>query len=225
MVVIKKDTEEANVTQAACETMQAEASIQAASAKAIADDAQRDLDEALPALEVAVKCLRELKLAHIQEVKVLANPPSGVKLTMEVMCMYFDVAPVKEKDPNDPTKKILDYWKPAKEKILNDPKKLLENLFNFDKDNIPEKVIEKVQPYVKGDKAELFTPEMIKKASVACEAMCLWSRAMYIYHGVSKSVEPKRQALAAAEAELKKNLANKIFGYLARCEFWLKLGW
>ena len=24
---------------------------------------------------------------------------------------------------------------------------------------------------------------------------------------------------------LKKNLANKIFGYLARCEFWLKLGW
>ena len=25
--------------------------------------------------------------------------------------------------------------------------------------------------------------------------------------------------------KLKKNLANKIFGYLARCEFWLKLGW
>ena len=25
--------------------------------------------------------------------------------------------------------------------------------------------------------------------------------------------------------ELKKNLANKIFGYLTRCEFWLKLGW
>ena len=24
--------------------------------------------------------------------------------------------------------------------------------------------------------------------------------------------------------ELKKNLANKIFGYLARCDFWLKLG-
>ena len=26
-------------------------------------------------------------------------------------------------------------------------------------------------------------------------------------------------------AVLKKNLANKIFGYLARCKFWLKLGW
>ena len=26
-------------------------------------------------------------------------------------------------------------------------------------------------------------------------------------------------------SELKKNLANKIFGYLARCEFWLKIRW
>ena len=27
------------------------------------------------------------------------------------------------------------------------------------------------------------------------------------------------------DSRLKKNLANKIFGYLARCEFWLKLRW
>ena len=26
-------------------------------------------------------------------------------------------------------------------------------------------------------------------------------------------------------SELKKNLAIKIFGYLARCEFWIKIGW
>ena len=26
-------------------------------------------------------------------------------------------------------------------------------------------------------------------------------------------------------SQLKKNLANKIFGYLARCDFWAKLGW
>ena len=28
-----------------------------------------------------------------------------------------------------------------------------------------------------------------------------------------------------SKTKLKKNLANKIFGYLARCEFWLKLRW
>ena len=36
--------------------------------KAIADDAQRDLDEALPALEEAVKCLNSLKKSDIDEV-------------------------------------------------------------------------------------------------------------------------------------------------------------
>ena len=38
---------------------------------------------------------------------------------------------------------------------------------------------------------------------------------------------PKHGAnpLSNVSHELKKNLANKIFGYLARCEFWLKLGW
>ena len=31
--------------------------------------------------------------------------------------------------------------------------------------------------------------------------------------------------IGCAGLGLKKNLANKIFGYLARCEFWLKLRW
>jgi len=34
-----------------------------------------------------------------------------------------------------------------------------------------------------------------------------------------------RQAWVGMRVELKKNFLKKIFGYLARCEFWLKLGW
>ena len=48
----------------------------------------------------------------------------------------------------------------------------------------------------------------IKKSSIACEALCLWCRAMYKYHFVSKAVEPKRQALAKAEAELAETTAK-----------------
>ena len=44
---------------------------QAAATKAIADDAQRDLDLALPALESAVACLNSLKKADIDEVRQL----------------------------------------------------------------------------------------------------------------------------------------------------------
>ena len=52
------------------------AQTKAAETKAIADDAQRDLDEALPALEEAVKCLNSLKKSDIDEVRL------GVKLQL-----------------------------------------------------------------------------------------------------------------------------------------------
>ncbi len=53
-------------------------------AKAMADDAQRDLDEALPALEAATASLKNLSRNDVVEVKSLSNPPAGVKMVMEV---------------------------------------------------------------------------------------------------------------------------------------------
>lgn len=50
------------------ESQEAVAKGKAAATKAIADDAQRDLDEALPALDVAVACLKDLKKSDIDEV-------------------------------------------------------------------------------------------------------------------------------------------------------------
>lgn len=49
------------------ESQEAVAKGKAAATKAIADDAQRDLDEALPALDVAVACLKDLKKPDIDE--------------------------------------------------------------------------------------------------------------------------------------------------------------
>ena len=45
---------------------------------------------------------------------------------------------------------------------------------------------------------EEFTPERVRKASVAAEGMCKWVRAMEAYDRVAKIVEPKRIALKAA---------------------------
>lgn len=50
----------------------------------MAADAQRDLDEALPALEAATASLKNLSRNDVVEVKSLSNPPAGVKLVMEV---------------------------------------------------------------------------------------------------------------------------------------------
>mmetsp|Transcript_18662 Transcript_18662/g.41434 ORF Transcript_18662/g.41434 Transcript_18662/m.41434 type:complete len:1758 (-) Transcript_18662:2744-8017(-) len=203
LVVIEGDKETAAITKAEVEVVKNEAASVAASAKAIKDDAQAELDAAMPALEVAVQSLKKLKLAHVQEVKVLANPPAGVRLTMEVVCVMFGIKPVKKPDPERPGKKIDDYWQAARDGPLADPRKFLEDLLEFDKDNIPEEVIRKVTPYVE---REDFDPAAIKKASVACEAICLWGRAMHKYHFVAKQVEPKKIALREAEATLEKTM-------------------
>jgi dynein heavy chain len=199
MTHIKEDKQKADVTKAECETVEAEATAQDTKATAIKNDAQRDLDEALPALDIAVKCLKALQLKHLQEVKNLSSPPAGVKLTMEAICVMFQVKPVMKADPNVPGKKIPDFWEATQKNVLIDPKKLLEDLFDFDKDNIPEPVIKKIEPYIH---REDFDAAAIKKASVACEALCLWVRAMYKYHFIAKAVAPKKAQLMEAEAEL-----------------------
>jgi hypothetical protein len=60
MVTIAADKEEAASTRASVEAQEAEATAQAGRARDIAADAQRDLDEALPALDAALASLKNL---------------------------------------------------------------------------------------------------------------------------------------------------------------------
>jgi dynein heavy chain len=105
----------------------------------------------------------------------MKTPPAGVKLTMEVACLMFDVKPIIEKDPDNMNGKIKNYWASAKKNILNNPKKFLDDLLAFDKDNIPEEKAEKLGIYCQNPD---FTPAAVSKASKACTAVCMWSRAM-----------------------------------------------
>ena len=87
-----------------------------------------------------------------------------------------------------PGVKIDDYWDVGKA-MLHDPPKFLESLFKYDRDNIPESVITKIQPYID---SEDFLPTAIAKVSKACTSICQWVRAMHKFHFVSKAVAPKR---------------------------------
>ena len=214
MVQITIDKEEAAETRARVEVEEANANEKAALTREIADDAQRDLDEALPALDAAVQCLNDLSKGDFDEVKALRNPPTGVKLTMEALCIMFSVKPKKVNDPTTPGRKVDDYFTAAKETILRDSKALLQNLRDYDKDNIPDRVINRIAPYIESPD---FTPDQIKKASVACRAMCMWTHAMHQYHFVALGVAPKRAALAKAQEEL-----NVVMSQLADAQGRLK---
>ncbi|KAJ1487568.1 microtubule-binding stalk of dynein motor-domain-containing protein [Baffinella frigidus] len=195
-----------------CAAEEKEANEKAIATKAIADDAQRDLDEALPALDAAVASLKSLNRGDIVEIKSLANPPAGVKMVIEAVCIMFEIKPQKVKDPNDPMKKVDDYW--TETKVLADPTKFLNDLFQYDKDAIKDSTIKKIQSYI--DNPD-FTPEAISKVSKACTSICLWVCAMYKYYNVARMVEPKRKLLAEAQIELDETLAK-----LARAQGELK---
>ncbi|RLN44872.1 hypothetical protein BBJ28_00009701 [Nothophytophthora sp. Chile5] len=199
MKQITLDKKAADETKAVVEKEEQIANQKAADTKEIADDAQRDLDEALPALEAAVQCLNRLKKSDIDEVKALKNPPHGVKLTMEAACIIFGIKPTMKADPDKAGQKVKDYWESAQKTILGNAKKLMEDMLKFDKDNIGDKIIQELDRYIE---MEEFSPAAVRKASVACEAICMWVRAMHTYHNVAKMVEPKKIVLAAAQAEL-----------------------
>jgi len=205
IVQIEKDKAGAAETQTVVEKEEAQAQEKAAATKEIADDAQADLDKALPALDDAVKCLKDLKRNDIDEVKNLQKPPGGVKLTLEALCIMFGVKPEKVADPDNPGKKITDYFKPAQKILLSNANKLLEDMQTYDKDNIADSVIKKIEPFI--DNPE-FMPEEIARASKACRAMCMWVRAMHTYHSVTLVVEPKKKLLAEAQASLDETLAT-----------------
>ena len=143
-----------------------------------------------------MQCLKDLRKSDIDEVKSLGRPPVNVVRTLTALCVMFDIRPDLVNDPDNPGKKMKDYFKAAGKHLLANAAKLLEDMTNYDKDNISHHIIVQIEPFYNDPQ---FTPEIIEKASKACKAMCMWARAMYTYHQVTLVVEPKKILLAEAQ--------------------------
>lgn len=202
MTKILADKQTAEKIREVIAVEEASATKKAEETKAIADDAQRDLDEALPALEAAVESLKCLTKNDVIEVRSMQRPPDGVKMVMEAICIMKGVKGRKIDGANG--KKVEDYWDAGKA-LLTEPGKFLESLFTFDKDNIPEATIQKIKPYI--DNPD-FLPAAIQRVSKAATSMCQWVRAMEKYYWVSRSVEPKRERLRGAQETLDVTMKN-----------------
>lgn len=133
----------------------------------------------------------------------MKNPPGGVKLVMEAVCVMKQIKPKKVNDPANPSRKMDDYWGPSQ--VLLGESNFLQSLQTFDKDNIPVEVVAKVRPYVANPD---FEPDIIKKVSKAAYGLCCWVRAMEAFDRVAKVVAPKKAKLAEAEAEFQELMAG-----------------
>lgn len=157
----------------------------------MADEAKRDLAEAMPAFEAAVKALNSLNKTDISEIKTFANPPELVQIVMESVCILLQAPDTK--------------WATAKA-LLGDPK-FLTRLINFDKDHIPESVLKKLKKYTDNP---LFNPNAVSKHSYAATSICMWVRAIERYNIIYKGVEPKRQRVNEAQALLDDSKAKLL---------------
>ncbi|XP_052759353.1 dynein axonemal heavy chain 3 [Galleria mellonella] len=196
MIKIEQDTVVVEKQKEIVGADEALANEAAAAAQAIKDDCESDLAEAVPALQAALDALNTLKPADITLVKSMKNPPAGVKLVMEAVCVMKGIKGDRKMDPNG--KPYEDFWGPS-QKMLGDMK-FLESLKNYDKDNIAPAIMKKIRDKYIPDRE--FDPVVIAKVSSACEGLCRWVRAMDVYDRVIKVVAPKKAALAEAEAEL-----------------------
>ncbi|XP_065685160.1 dynein axonemal heavy chain 1 isoform X1 [Hydra vulgaris] len=194
---IAVDTITANETKVVVQKEEQEAAKKAEETKTIADDAQRDLNEAIPALEAALQSLKSLNRNDVVEVRAMQRPPLGVKMVMEAVCIMKGLKPKKVAGEKVGSK-VDDYMEAART-LLQDPGKFLDTLFQYDKGNIPDSVIQNIQGYIDDDN---FQPEAIAKVSKACTSICQWVRAMHKYHFVAKGVAPKRACLEKAQEEL-----------------------
>ncbi|KAG5489239.1 hypothetical protein GH5_00103 [Leishmania sp. Ghana 2012 LV757] len=184
----EKTKKEAQREREAVATMQAECA-------AIEGAAQEQLAEALPELDRALESLKNLKASQITEVAGYKAPTAGVVMTMQGICILFQIKPLMRAASSMEEKKP-DFWATAKEQLLNNPNQLLLRLIQYDKENIAEKLIQAVMPLVTSDD---FTPKKIAGASQACAAMCQWTHAMVRFHEVNKKVAPLREKLAVAQ--------------------------
>nr|XP_022345562.1 dynein heavy chain 2, axonemal-like isoform X2 [Crassostrea virginica] len=149
----------------------------------MADLAQHDLDEALPALQEAIAALESLNKKDMTEIKSYGRPPMLVEKVMEAVMILRG---------SEPT------WAESKRQLGEG--NFIKQLMNFDKDNISDRVLKKIGGYCAQSD---FQPEIIGRVSGAAKSLCMWVRAMEVYGRIYRVVEPKKQRLNAAMSQLK----------------------
>ncbi|XP_078609718.1 dynein beta chain, ciliary-like isoform X2 [Branchiostoma floridae x Branchiostoma japonicum] len=150
---------------------------------------EADLAKAEPALLAAQAALDTLNKTNLTELKSFGSPPAAVvNVTAGVMVLLAPGGKV----PKDRS------WKAAKV-VMAKVDDFLNQLVNYDKENVHENCQKAIQPYL-ADKE--FDPDFIRAKSQAAAGLCAWVINIMRFYEVYCDVEPKRIALNQANAEL-----------------------
>ena len=197
MTQINSEQTKADKSQKEMESKKTDIEKEKISVESLKAEAQADLDKALPALLEAEEALNKLDKKEISEVKSYSQPPEAVRTVMEAVMIILS-----SEKPS---------WANSK-KLLSEPD-FLRRIKEYDKENIPNKILKKLEHYTQ--KPE-FQPAKLADISAAASALCAWVHAIESYAKTFRDVEPKRQTVNALESNLFKmeekltELANNL---------------
>jgi dynein heavy chain len=172
-----------------------------AEAKSLQESAERELSRAIPALKEAEESLKNIARKDITELKSMASPPPTLTMLMEALCIMLGK---KSRKVDGPGGKRIDDYSDSIRALLADVH-LMSKMLNYDKDEIEESTIKKLQPYIKNP---MFTPAAVEKISQACKSVLVWILAMEKYYWISNEIKPLRIKLKEAKAALKERQVN-----------------
>ncbi|XP_068157565.1 LOW QUALITY PROTEIN: dynein beta chain, ciliary [Drosophila tropicalis] len=150
---------------------------------------EEDLRQAEPALVAAQAALNTLNKNNLTELKSFGSPPKAV---INVCAAVMVLLATNGKIPKERS------WKAAKLMMVR-VDQFLNDLLNYNKDNIHPNIIETLQEYLKDPE---FNPDKVVQKSVAAAGLCAWVINLHRYHQVFLIVGPKQQALQDSHQEL-----------------------
>lgn len=166
-----------------------------------------DLAKAEPAVQQAMEALNSLNKKDLGECKTMSKPPTGVdEIFAATMVLLAGVHPNVQVTKTGKVKDVK--WDTVKKQLLGNIPEYIEYLVNFksvvDDGKVPVLNWKEVREFL--DK-EYFNPEVILTKNKAAAGLCSWVINIVMYYDILITVEPKRQALLAANMELE--AANK----------------
>ncbi|KAF8238396.1 dynein heavy chain protein 1 [Tricholoma matsutake] len=162
-----------------------------------------DLADAEPAVLDAQSAVSNIKRQHLQEVRVMANPPVPVKMAMESVCTILGHK--------------IDSWRTIQGIIRRDD--FIQRIVNFD---TTAQMTKQLRDTMKKDylSRQAFNFETVQHASKACGPLVKWVLAQVRFSEILDKVEPLRNEVQSLEeqAETTKKQAGQIINMIAELE-------
>nr|CAB3240292.1 cytoplasmic dynein 1 heavy chain 1 [Phallusia mammillata] len=140
-----------------------------------------ELSKVEPAVQDAKAAVRGIKKQHLVEIRSMANPPAGVKLCLESICLLLG------EQTTD--------WRSIRQIIIRD--NFISTIINFQTEDIRDNIRKIMNDKYISNPAYKY--ETINRASLACGPLIKWAIAQLQYADMLQKVEPLRSELSTLE--------------------------